>query len=360
MRLPGTLKMVVGLLVTAAVSQLRILKASHSHHEDQQAAMGYAVLPREPRDDVAPAAIVAAAPPYSFDLAAVHTEVPASAQPVLRRAEAQSLVRTQVYVFWDKLNTWYLADVEGYDPDHKLHSLRYADGFAEHIDLDQVQYKGLSRADEIIGKPVHPARNHLAGEAHEGHNGEAGTESDMVVAVPDPKPEPEPEPATAGAVSAPERRKHGRQDQDEQEDTDPDGAFNLDYAEAYSKEGAVEYAPNPDIAAAGSQLGGLADQQPNPSDDVAAVGGEQDKAGVSEHAKHLHGDMDTPDAGAAAGEEEEEGEVSEDAKDADEYAEAYGAESAGRSYLRKPPPHPGSPAEVEPEVAGLLVTGHSV
>ena len=32
----------------------------------------------------------------------------------------------------------YLADVEGYDPDHKLHSLRYADGFVEHIDLDQV------------------------------------------------------------------------------------------------------------------------------------------------------------------------------------------------------------------------------
>jgi len=32
----------------------------------------------------------------------------------------------------------YLADVEGYDPDHKLHSLRYADGFVEHIALDQV------------------------------------------------------------------------------------------------------------------------------------------------------------------------------------------------------------------------------
>ena len=132
MRLPGTLKMVVGLLVTAAVvsltlptcltathchsalvasstpcvvptapplltlpghsddvllsppaplplspgtqsQQLRILKASHSHHEDQPAAMGYAELPMEPRNDVAPAAIVAAAPPHSIDLAAVHT-----------------------------------------------------------------------------------------------------------------------------------------------------------------------------------------------------------------------------------------------------------------------------------------------
>ena len=32
----------------------------------------------------------------------------------------------------------YLADVEGYDSDRKLHSLRYADGFVEHIALDQV------------------------------------------------------------------------------------------------------------------------------------------------------------------------------------------------------------------------------
>lgn len=365
MRLPGTLKMVVGLLVTAAVfQQLRFLKVSHSHHEDQQAAMGYAVLPREPRNDAAPAAIIAAAPPHSIDHATVHTGVPASAQPVLHRVEAQSLVRTQVYVFWDKLNTWYLADVEGYDPDHKLHSLRYADGFVEHIDLDQVKYKGLSHADEIIGKPVLtvlPARNHLAGEAHEGH-GEAGTESDTVVSVDVAVPEPEPEPPAARAVSAPERQQHG-QDQDEQEGTDPDGAFNLDYAEAYSKEGAVEYAPNPDIAAARSQLGGLADQQPNPSDDVAAAGGEQDKAGVSEHAKDLHGNVDTPDAGTAAGKEEEDGEVSEGAKDADEYAEAYGTESAGRSYLRKPPPKSSgriavadmSLAEVEPDVAGHSV-----
>ena len=35
-----------------------------------------------------------------------YREAPAPAQPVLRRADAQSLVRAQVYVFWDKLNTW--------------------------------------------------------------------------------------------------------------------------------------------------------------------------------------------------------------------------------------------------------------
>lgn len=181
----------------------------------------------------------------------------------------------------------------------------------------QAQYKLLSHVDEIVGKPVLPARDH--GEVQDGH-GEAGT--DAVVAA-----EPEPDPPAVGAVSVPDEHQAGRLDQADQEETDPDGAFNLDYAEAYSKNGAVEYAPNPDIAAAGSS-------QP-PSEPAASQ-------------------PNTPDNLAAASEEEEKVGDSADAKDAnghDEYAEAYGAESAGRSFLRKPPPKPDPPA--------VVVAGHS-